>query len=446
MKNRILCFILSITVSALALTGCATGKNGASANADASASDNAGSSGNSEKQVKLRVYTMFGGTDGTAIEYEKIKEEFQKNDPSVIIEDDSRTVDEEWKQEVAADFSSGNEPDVIQFFTDASADNIVDMDKFMTVDEIRKEYPEYGADITTKALDTAKNTDGIARALPTTGYWEGLYCNRDLFRKYGLELPYSWDLFLKAIHAFQKNGVVPVSCSLTNVPHYWMEYLMLYAAGEDEYIGFAGNKTYTYDMERGLETFEQLRNLGAFPDDTDTMDNASAQRMFINKEAAMILEGNWFLPSVEDQDNTVVVPFPGIKGQKAEYNTVIGGMTTGFYITRRAWNNPGKRDAAVRFVMANTSKEAVTEYWHGGGGVSQAAVEINMSESQTQLERSATEYIEDAGDIVLSTDSRISPNAYKMLVSGVLSVSHGGSARELLTDVREANAQKDAGE
>ena len=88
----------------------------------------------------------------------------------------------------------------------------------------------------------------------------------------------------------------------------------------------------------------------------------------------------------------------------------------------------------------------MTEYWHGGGGVSQAAVEVNMSESQTQLERSATEYIEDAGDIVLSTDSRISPNAYKMLVSGVLSVSHGGSARELLTDVREANAQKDAGE
>lgn len=78
MKNRILCFILSITVSALALTGCATGKNGASANADASASDNAGSSGNSEKQVKLRVYTMFGGTDGTAIEYEKIKKNFRR--------------------------------------------------------------------------------------------------------------------------------------------------------------------------------------------------------------------------------------------------------------------------------------------------------------------------------------------------------------------------------
>ena len=73
MKNRILCFILSITVSALALTGCATGKNGASANADASASDNAGSSGNSEKQVKLRVYTMFGGTIVAQLSRQKSK-------------------------------------------------------------------------------------------------------------------------------------------------------------------------------------------------------------------------------------------------------------------------------------------------------------------------------------------------------------------------------------
>ena len=47
--------------------------------------------------VTLRVMTMFGGTDKSAEVYEEIKREYQKAHKNVILEDESRTADEEWK-------------------------------------------------------------------------------------------------------------------------------------------------------------------------------------------------------------------------------------------------------------------------------------------------------------------------------------------------------------
>ena len=79
---------------------------------------------------------------------------------------------------VNADFSVGNEPDVIQFFTDATADTIIATDKLVSVEEIRAEYPDYAKDTLDSALAAAANTDGVQRAVPTTGYWEGLFCKR----------------------------------------------------------------------------------------------------------------------------------------------------------------------------------------------------------------------------------------------------------------------------
>lgn len=390
-----------------------------------------------EDPVTLRVMTMFGGTDKSAGVYETIKEEYQKTHRQVLIEDESRTADEEWKSSVAADFCAGNEPDVIQFFTDATADQLVATGKFVSIEEIREEYPEYAKDTKESAMRMAANTDGIQRAVPTTGYWEGLYCNKDLFEQYGIPLPDDWDSFLYAVRKFRKNDIVPVACSLNHVPHYWIEFLLLYTAGEDGY-----KRNYTTvpdDWVKGIETFRILRQEGAFPDNTDTVNNDYVMELFQEKKAAMILEGSWSLSGIRDQENTVVIAFPGVKDQKAEKGSLVGGMTTGFYITRRAWNHPQRRQAAVDFVMANTCGEAVQRYWECTGTVTVAATEVTAIEQLTPLAQSAKEYTDHAGSMVLPTDARMNPAAYATLVSGILNVSEGGSAEQLLDEVFEEN-------
>jgi len=387
--------------------------------------------------VTLTTVSMFGGTDANAANYQAINAQFMVDNSYITLEDDSQASDQDWKTKIAADFAVGNEPDVIQYFTDANASDVLAADKFVSIEEIKAEYPEYAGDTLDSALNAATNPDGVQRAVPTTGYWEGLFCNKDLFDQYGLELPTDWAKMLKAIDTFKTNGIVPIAVSLNNVPHYWVEFLLLSAAGPDEYTSVP--TTAPEDWCKGLEMFKTLRDLGAFPVDTDTIDNELAGELFKSKQAAMQLDGSWYAGGVTDQDNTVVVTFPTIDGGKAPAGAMVGGISSGFYITKKAWEDPDKKDAAVKFVMAHTNTEAVTKYWGGNG---QAAAAVQPLADMTPLGISGLDYSSAATSISAPTDSRFSQEAYNTLIAGIVDVSTGAKTpADLLNEVLTINAK-----
>lgn len=436
MKKKVLSVLLVGAMTASMFAGCgndggkAAGADGANGGDAALVTEESGAAADAEADgnpVTLKTVSMFGGTDPNAEVYAAINDEFMAENSHVTIEDNSQTSDEEWKAAVNADFSVGNEPDVIQFFTDATADTIIATDKLVSVEEIRAEYPDYAKDTLDSALAAAANTDGVQRAVPTTGYWEGLFCNKDLFDQYDLELPTDWASLEKAITTFKENDIIPIACSLNNVPHYWIEFLMLYAAGPEEYTTVP--ETAPEGWIKGLEMFKTLRDMGAFPADTDTVDDAYVGQLFRDKKAAMQLDGSWYAGNIEDTENTVVIPFPGVLDQKAEAGSLVGGISSGFYITRKAWEDPDKRDAAVKFVMAHTSQEGVQRYWETTGAVSQAAVAVTPVDGATPFAQSIAEYTSNASVIVAPTDSRIG-DAYKTLVAQIVKVSTGATTAE----------------
>ena len=436
MKKKVLSVLLIGTMTASMLAGCGndsnettgTGDGAGSAAGTAESTEAGGATAEEAKNpVTLKTVSMFGGTDPNKETYEAINAELMEEYDYITIEDNSQTSDEEWKAAVNADFSVGNEPDVIQFFTDATADSIIATDKLVSIEEIRAEYPEYAADTLDSALAAAANTDGVQRAVPTTGYWEGLYCNKDLFDQYGLELPTDWESMETAITTFKENGIIPIACSLNNVPHYWIEFLMLYSAGVDEYTSVP--ETAPEGWVKGLEMFQTLREMGAFPEDTDTVDDAYIGQLFRDKKAAMQLDGSWYAGNIEDTENTVVIAFPGVPDQKAEAGPLVGGISSGFYITKKAWEDPDKRDAAVKFVMAHPCQAGVQRYWEATGAVSQAAVEVTPVDGATPFAQSIAEYTSNASAIVAPTDSRIG-DAYKTLVAEIVKVSTGSMTAE----------------
>lgn len=202
---------------------------------------------------------------------------------------------------------------------------------------------------------------------------------------------------------------------------------MLYSSGVDEYTSIPD--TAPEGWVKGIEMFKTLRDMGAFPKDTDTVDDAYTGQLFRDKKAAMQLDGSWYAGNIEDTENTVVIAFPGVPDQKAETNTIVGGISSGFYITRKAWEDPDKRDAAVKFVMAHTCKEGVQRYWEATGAVSQAAVEVSPVDGATPFAESIVTYTSNAAAIVSPTDSRIG-DAYKTLVSEIVKVSVGQMTAE----------------
>lgn len=440
MKKRAMALFLAIGL-VLMLSACA-GKNAESSSGDGSNSANNGKgSGKTTTEdinpVTLTTVSMYGGTDPNAPNYQAVISQFMEEYPYITIEDDSQVSDQDWKTRIAADFAVGNEPDVIQYFTDANASDVLAADKFVPIDEIKAVYPEYASDTLDTALKAAANPDGIERAVPTTGYWEGLFCNKDLFDQYGIGLPVTWEGMLTAIKTFKANDIVPIAVSLNNVPHYWVEFLMLSAAGPSGYAQVP--KTAPKEWCDGLAMFKTLRDLGAFPEDTDTIDNDLSGELFKTKKAAMQLDGSWYASGITDQNNTVVIAFPVIPGGKAQMGAMVGGISSGFYITKKAWEDPDKRDAAVKFVMANTNKAAVTKYWGGNG---QAAADVDPIDNMTPLGISGLDYSSKATSISPPTDSRISQEAYNTLIAGIVDISTGAvTPEELINEVLAVNSK-----
>ena len=434
--KKILSMMLTVVMIFSLMAGCGKKNNVKETSNDSASTQNTDDNEKEEaKPVTLTTVSMHGGTDPNAENYQEISEQFMTDNPNVTIEDDSQSADQDWKTKIAADFAVGNEPDVIQYFTDANASDVLAADKFVTIDEIKAEYPDYAKDTLDTALNAAANPDGVQRAVPTTGYWEGIFCNKDLFDKFDLELPTDWDKFLTAVETFKKNDIVPIAVSLNNVPHYWVEFLLLSAAGIDGYEEVPTEAP--EDWVKGLSMFKTLRDAGAFPEDTDTIDNELASELFNSKKAAMQLDGSWYAGGLDDQDNTVVVGFQTIPDGTAPEGAMVGGISSGFYITKKAWEDPDKRDAAVKFVMAHTNKESVTKYWGGNG---QAACAVEPLDSMTPLGVSGLDYSSAATSISAPTDSRISQEAYNTLIAGIVGVSTGDTdAKDLINEVLKVN-------
>lgn len=385
----------------------------------------------SNTKITLITVSMHGDTDSNAPVYKQIIQSFMEEHSYINVSDASQTSSQDWKTKITSDFATGNEPDVIQFFTDHNASDILVSDKFVTVDEIQKIYPEYASNILPEALTAATNPDGISRAVPTVGYWEGLFCNKDLFDKYNVPLPDDWDSLIYAIEVFNKNGIIPISASLNHIPHYLIEFMLLYYAGIDRHNNIPDN---TLDeWIEGIEMIKVLNDLGAFPKDTDIITNAVAENYFKNKEAAMMLNGSWFLTGIPDQENTIVIHFPNISGNEETEKAIIGGVSTGFYITKKAWNDPERRDAAVKFVTAHTSNDSIFKYWHGSG---KAGADIPLPIDMTPLALSALSYCQSASSINPSIDSELTQESYNLFVNEIIEVVfYDKPAKDLIDEV-----------
>lgn len=371
--------------------------------------------------VTLKTVTQFGGTDPKGPLYQEKIKAFQEANPNVTIEDQSATADEQWKSMVLTDFAAGNEPDVIFFFTDINSKTLVEENKVVSVEEIRAEYPDYGKDILPAAMASAACSDGKQYALPITGYYEGLYCNKDLFDKYSLELPTDWAKFETAVKTFAENGVTPMAVGLGHIPHYLIEHFLLAEGGVADHT----NKDITAVKEtwvKGLTLFKTLSDMGAFPKDTATAQHEIMQQQFINKQAAMFIDGSWFNGQITDQENTVIIPMPGTGNGKKDPTEIIAGFSSGYYITRKAWDDPAKRDAAVKFVSGLTTTDVIAEFQKVGGGEPAAKIVI---ENNAPINQKGSDMLAAATASDPAVDSWVKKAAWDYLLGKVPGIAAG---------------------
>ena len=319
-----------------------------------------------DDSVTINVVTSYGGDDGNRKNFEAAVKAYEEATGNKV-NDGSATSNEDWKAKVLTDFETGSEPDVLFYFTNADAEPFVSAGKVVSIEEIRKEYPEYAANMKDSMMAVA--ADGKQYSVPSSGYWENMFVNKKVLEDCGVAIPgpdYTWDQFLADCETIKANGFTPIACSLFEVPHYWFEFMVMNngtvanhltvpASVDDE----AGQK-----WVKGLNDIKDLYERGFFPANTLTASDAETVELFNAGDAAFLIDGSWkvgyFTQNAADINDFAIAYVPGKGDRKA--TEAIGGISMGYFITTKAWNDPAKREAAVKFVEYLTSDEVLSTF------------------------------------------------------------------------------------
>jgi len=293
--------------------------------------------------VTLKTVSTFAGTDAAAETYVALLKAWEEKTGNKI-EDASSTGDEVFKAGVLNDFAAGNEADLLFFFA-KTADSAPILEKVVPIEEINAAYPELNLPVNTAIAEP----DGVVYSIPVRPFWEGLFCNIDLFEQVGAQLPTTWENLVDAIARFKEAGIVPIAVSFSDIPHYIADVTVLSASSEADYLARpkAGDPIPQAWID-GNAKIHELYELGAFPVDVNATTEAVTSQMFRDKKAAMQMDGSWFANGIpeENYDTTMVVPFP-VTSEEAQPTAFMGGVSMGFYVSRKAWDDPAKRDAVV---------------------------------------------------------------------------------------------------
>ena len=302
--------------------------------------------------VNVRIVSSFSGSDQAAGAYVDILHAYEEATGNTV-SDSSSPSDETWKASVLNDFAAGNEPDVLFFFA-AGADSAPLLSRVVPISEINAAYP----DLSLPENPVLREADGLIYAVPVRSYWEAMYVNTDLLEKFGLDLPSDWDSFSRAVSRFRQEGIVPVSVSLTDIPHYLAEFAILACATPEEQQARPRSlEEVPASWFDAMRLIREMNQMGAFSDDVNSTSESASTRLFLSKQAAMQFDGSWLAASLpqESMDTTRVQTMPLRWGEGASEG-FIGGVSMGFYLTRKAWNSP-RRDAAVALLATLTSAE-----------------------------------------------------------------------------------------
>lgn len=364
MKKRVVSMLLAGAMVCTLVTGCGGKK---------------GSDSDSADQNTLSVTTTFAGEDGNAENYKEAVAAFEKKE-GIKINDSSATSDETFKARIETDFQAGSEPDVLFFFNGADANSFIEEGKVVSIDTIREEYPDYASNMNDDLI-TASLVDDKKYAVPVNGFWEGLFCNTEVLDAAGVEVPgkdYTWDQFLADCEKIKAAGYAPIAASLGEIPHYWWEYGIFNHTepGTHQEIPTSVDKDNGPAWVSGMEDIKELYENGYFPENTLSAKDDETFALFTGNKAAFLIDGSWKVggiaaacqsdpedPSTLDTaklDKFTVTYVPTTGDRKA--TDLIGGLSMGYYISAKAWEDDAKRDAAVKFVEYMTTDEMVAKF------------------------------------------------------------------------------------
>lgn len=344
---------------------------------------------------------------------------------------------EQYKEKIKVLSASNELPDVGITWAAGYMKPFVDGNKFTSLDDIVKEDQFVAG-----TLD-AFSVDDSPYALPLELNITPVYYNKEIFDKYNLEAPETYDEFLSVVETLVDNGVTPIT--LGNKDRWTGSMWYMYLAdriGGPESLNNAINRTGSFEdpsLVQAAEEITKLVDMNAFVKGFNGLSNDEAKGYFMNEQAAMYLMATWELPNYttspdvaeEFKDKVGYFKFPTYEGGKGDIDSYVGGPGVGLFVSEES----KVKDEAKKFVsylVEEWGKRSVTD-----AGVIPATV---VDTSNGDLDQMYIDILNDLGNatnLTLYADVQMSAGVADVHLNQIQALFGGQSSAEEFTKTQE---------
>ena len=311
------------------------------------------------EDITLRIYAQYSDDD-TKVPYDYAVEKLKEAYPNVTLELEVQAQDDGQKLMTYA--ATGNLPDIYQVAL-AQIENFKESGNIMVLNDVAEK-----TGFTDKVFESAQNIlynqDGNIYAFPYAGneyvVW---YYNKAIFEQYSVEVPTTFDELLIAIDTFNSNGVTPMALFGSEGWITAAMYDVLATRWDAGGIAKLDNGAGTISEEayaNAAQMMSKLVKAGLFQDSVSTSNYDQASQMFLNGEAAMFLNGQWYMTDATTTlgENVDWMYYPSYDEASYESSKMVwsgGGAAAGYAV------NPNSENAELAAEVAAFLSEKYCE-------------------------------------------------------------------------------------
>lgn len=322
--KKILSFIL-FSAMTFSLTACSTTNS-----ADSSAGGN--------KPIKLTMWHQsVGDTDPTSKLLKEAVDQWNKDHPDIIVEQDGVT-GEQYKTKIKTAIAANEAPDIEYMWGGSFVKPYIKAGNMLPIDEYITQETK---DKLNKGTIDGCVVDGKTYSLPMYSFIASLYCNKELFDKAGAKIPTTYEELLEASKKLRTANITPIALGEKDrwPGMYWFDIMAMRQAGNPAVMAAMKDpsKFKSPEFVEAARKLQELADAGAFNDSMFSMSYDEMLGAFSGGKSAMMFQANWVNSPIEDPSaassgKVVAVPFPLIKDGAGKITEFFGGGVDGFYI------------------------------------------------------------------------------------------------------------------
>lgn len=225
--------------------------------------------------------------------FAEIIKKFEKAYPDIHVK--YNLYDHESYKTTIRNWLATSPPDVVFWYAGNRMKAFVKRGMFEDVSDIWKKnnmYTDFAA------AKEAMTVDGKQYGVPYTYYQWGIYYRKDLFDKYGIAEPKTWDQLVEAAKVLKANGIAPFTIGTKYLwtAAGWFDYIDLRVNGLKFHIDLMeGRIPWTDPRVRAVfAKWDELIKPGYYLENHASYSWQEAQPFMFNGKAAMYLIGNFF--------------------------------------------------------------------------------------------------------------------------------------------------------